>query len=177
MSQSSTSYNWLSKTFHWVMAVGIVGMLAVGIYMVDMDVSPDKFRLYGIHKSVGAVLLLLAAMRVIWNARSPSVPLPGNTPRWQRYAARSSHIALYALMLCMPLSGWAMSSAYGFPVSVFGWFTLPDIAAANKELAAILKRCHEAGMIAFLVLLPVHAGAVLLHHFYYKDAVLKRMLP
>ena len=173
---SPSSYGWVAKSLHWFMAVMILGMLAVGLYMSDMELSPQKLQLYGWHKSVGSVLLGLFFVRITWKLLNPSVAaLPA--PAWQRIAAKATHSAFYALMLAMPLSGWLMSSAYGFPVSVFGLFTLPDLVSPDKEWAEVFYEAHELGMLALFALIALHVLAALKHHLFDKDATLKRMLP
>lgn len=145
--------------------------------MSDMPNTPDKFRLYGLHKAVGIITLALIIFRMIWKFINTSPALPDSLDAWQKLAAKSSHAVLYILMLAMPLSGWAMSSAAGFPVSIFGWFTMPNIVAPDKELLGFFREAHE--IIAYLIILVTltHVTAALLHHFYYKDNVLTRMLP
>jgi cytochrome b561 len=172
-----THYGWVAKAFHWCMALMILGLLGVGLYMSDMEVSPFKFQLYWWHKSLGITVLMLVVGRVLWRITNPSITEIETMPRWQRLAAKAVHVALYALMFSMPLSGWLMSSAYGFSVSFFGLFTMPDLIAPDKELAHFFNELHELGMIAFFACIGLHTAAALKHHVVDKDATLRRMLP
>lgn len=177
LKNSSERYGAIARIFHWVMALAIFGMLAVGFIMTDLPMNPDKFRVYGIHKSVGALILIAALLRLLWRLINLVPPLPAHMPLWERLGAHGSHIALYILLFIMPLSGWLMSSAAGFPVSVFGWFTLPNLIAPDKALQELLVEVHELLAFAIIGLVTLHAAAALKHHFIDKDNVLRRMLP
>ena len=177
LKNSAEHYGLIAKTFHWVMALAVVVMLAVGLYMEDLPPSPDKFRIYGIHKSIGALILIAAFLRLGWRFLNVAPPLPDSLPRWQKLAAHGMHAALYLLLLLMPLSGWLMSSAAGFPVSVFGWFTLPSLVSPDKKLFDALVKTH--GLLANVLMAAgaAHILAALKHHFIDKDNILRRMLP
>lgn len=170
------AYGLIAKLFHWVMALTILGLLVVGFIMSDMETSPDKFKLYGIHKAIGALVLGAALLRILWRFVN-IVPKSPEMPRWQKIAAHAAHYGLYVLMVAMPLSGWLMSSAAGFPVSVFGWFTLPDLIAPDKAMRELMGEVHETLAIAIIALVSLHALAALKHHFINKDNTLRRMLP
>ena len=171
---SSVKYPKLSRLLHWVMAAAIIFMLAVGLYMTRQEYSPFIISLYGVHKSIGFLILVAAALRLSWRWKS-ALPPEAPAPKWQQRTARYTHYALYVLMFLMPLSGWAMSSALGFPVSVFGWFVLPDIAPAGKELGHLLEEIHEYSAYTLIALSSLHILAALYHHFVKKDDLLRRM--
>lgn len=170
------NYGFIAKSFHWVMALLIIGMLFVGFYMETLE-GPDKFRLIGLHKSTGALLLGLVALRLLWRWTNKTPALPGNINGLMRFGAHASHFALYGLMFAMPLIGWAMSSAAGFPVSVYGWFTLPPLIEKSAEMVTLMKTLHYYGAIAFIALISLHFLAALYHQFIREDGVLRRMLP
>lgn len=170
-------YGAIAKLFHWLIGLGIIGMLCVGLYMVGMPMSPDKFKVYGLHKAIGATILFLVVLRVLWRFSNPVPLLPSDMPRWQAWGAHLSHLALYGLMFAIPLTGWAMSSAAGFPVSVFGLFTLPNLVAPDNELREFFGEAHEWLAYGLIAVLLAHVGAALEHHFIRKDTILRRMLP
>lgn len=174
---SRTRYGAIAKSFHWAVAVLIALMLIIGFTMGDMENGPDKFRLYGLHKSLGITVLALAALRLMWRFFDKPPPLPDSMPRNQKMAAGLAHWGLYALLFAMPLSGWLLSSAAGFTVSLFGLFTLPDLVSANKMLREFMEETHETVATLIIALVCVHAAAALWHHFYHRDTVLRRMLP
>jgi cytochrome b561 len=161
---------------HWLLALGIVGSFGVGIYMVDLPLSPDKLKLYNWHKWAGVTILVLSALRLLWRlAHRPPADPP--MPAWQRRAAHATHVLLYVLFFAVPLVGWAFSSAAGFPVVWFGVLPLPDFVPVDKALAAAIKPWHErlAWLMALLVLL--HLAAALKHQFIDRDGLIGRMWP
>lgn len=162
---------------HWLVGLGMIGTLAVGLYMVDMPFSPGKLQIYSWHKWAGMTLLVLSIIRLAWRLSHPAPELPESMGPLSRLAAHAGHWVLYFLMIAIPLSGWLMSSAQGFPVVWFGVLPLPDLVAKNAELGAILKNVHVILNYTLIVVLIGHIGAALQHHFIKKDTVLIRMLP
>lgn len=170
-------YGVVAKTFHWTVAVLVLGMLALGLYMAGLDLSPFKFKLYFWHKSVGATILILMTLRLFWkllNVKPAALP---THETWERALAKLIHILLYVCLFAMPLSGWVMSSAKGIAISVYGWFTLPAIVAENKELARLAVDVHEITAWVLIGCIVLHLSGALKHHFIDKDSTLRRMFP
>jgi len=92
-------------------------------------------------------------------------------------AAYLVHLLFYALMFALPLTGWVMSSAGGYPVLFFGWFDLPDVTGLDEWLFHASIAVHRWLAYGLAALLAVHAGAALHHHFVLRDVTLRRMLP
>lgn len=177
LKNTASSYGSVSKLLHWGMAIIIIGLLIVGMIMVDMPTSPDRFKIYGFHKAFGILVLVLVGLRLAWKYYNVFPVLPESMTAWEKYLARAGHATLYFLMFAMPLSGWAMSSAAGLPVSFFGLFILPDLVAPNQKLKADMMDMHGVLAWCLVGMILLHAAAALLHHFYYKNNVLLRMLP
>lgn len=177
IKNTKDNYGIIAISFHWIIAVLIISMIILGIYMSKMDNSPDKFKLYGLHKSFGALILGLVIFRLIWRLTNITPELPLNMKSWEKIAAKLGHFALYFFMFAIPLSGWLMSSAAGFPVSFFGLFTLPDLVQPNNELRKFFGEAHEIMAFALIAVVSVHFLAALQHHFFKKDNILTRMLP
>ncbi|MDV7339553.1 cytochrome b [Terasakiella sp. A23] len=179
MSMRNTyhSFGTIAKGFHWIMVLGFIALYVIGFYMTGLPLGPEMFEQIAIHKSIGILVLGLAVLRLIWRFINPTPDLPKDMPVHERLGAHFSHIALYAVMLIMPISGWAMSSAANFPVSVFGWFTLPALIEPSKAALENLKTFHGIMAWAILGLIALHVAAALKHHFINKDDVLTRMLP
>ncbi|WP_312936732.1 cytochrome b [Pseudomonas sp.] len=175
MSPSSTrptTFHPLARLLHWLMALMIVAMLFIGVSMVS-DLSLRHPLLVELHKATGLALLALVIVRIGVRLSLPHPPLPGDLPRLQRVAAGASHLVLYALMLAMPLLGWAMLSAGGYPRPL----GLPAIAPHDLQLYAALRLAHGwAGYALFAVVL-VHLGAALMHALVRRDGVLTSMWP
>ena len=174
---NTTRYTGVAIALHWLMALMILSSIAMGLYMVELDLSPQKLKLYSWHKWAGVTIFLLACIRVLWRLGHPVPPLPANLPRWQHGVAHATHLAIYLLLFAIPLSGWLMSSAFGFQVVYLGLLPIPDLLAKNKELAEQLKELHEVLNITLWILLFLHVVGALKHHVIDRDSVLHRMLP
>lgn len=171
----NTRYTFTAKALHWLMALGLTGAFALGFYMADLPLSPAKLQLYSWHKWAGVTLLALVLLRLLWRITHTPPALPAGMPGWQIKASDASHIALYALMLAAPVSGWLMSSAEGFTVVWFGVLALPDLVPKDKALADTLKSLHSVLNYSMLALVCLHVAAALKHQFVDKDGVLGRM--
>lgn len=173
----SPRYTRTAIFLHWSVGLGMIGTFAAGFYMVDLPLSPSKLQLYSWHKWAGMSLLTLTVVRLVWRMSHPAPELPSSMGPSARLAAHAGHCVLYALMLAIPLSGWLMSSAQGFPVVWFGVLTLPDLVPKDAELGAALKQAHVFLNYTLVAALIGHVGAALHHHFIRKDTILTRMLP
>lgn len=172
-----TPYNRTAIALHWLVALGLLSTFALGFYMHDLPLSPNKLKYFSWHKWAGISLLLLIVLRLAWRIVHPAPPLPASMGRLSRLAAHIGHWVLYVLMLAIPVSGWLMSSAQGFSVVWFGVVPLPDLVAKNADVGALLTQVHKYLNYALLAAVIGHVGAALQHHFIKKDAVLARMLP
>lgn len=172
-----TTYTATAKALHWLMAVLLFGLLALGFYMHDLPLSPEKLQLYSWHKWAGVTAFLLVLFRLAWRITHRPPALPESMPKLMQIAAHAGHLLLYALMIAIPLSGWLMSSAKGFQTVWFGVLPIPDLIGKDKALGALLAEVHELLNIGFIVVLIGHIAAALKHHFIDKDDILTRMLP
>ena len=171
----NTTYTPVAKGLHWLMAVLILGLLALGIYMSDLPLSPQKLQLYSWHKWAGVTVFLLVWLRLAWRVTHRPPALPEAMSPLVRLAAHAGHAALYGLMIVIPLSGWLMSSAKGVQTVWFGVLPIPDLIGRDKELGNLLKEAHEALNWLLMLTLGGHLGAALWHHFILKDDTLRRM--
>ena len=177
-------WGWLARLLHWTIGIAIIGLLGLGFYTAEIvtDVF-EQFALVQIHKSWGFVVFVLALVRIVWRFANPTPPLPDTMSGLERLAAHGGHVALYVLMIAMPVSGWLMSSAselqelYGVKNMVFGLFEMPDpFVPGDGELEKLFSSIHSwCGALLALVLVG-HVGAALKHHFVEKDNVLRRMI-
>ena len=180
MSLKNTTDRWggISQLLHWTIAILIVLIGIVGLVMGELPRSPKYFWVYTAHKSMGITVLVLMLLRLAWRlyAGAPA-PVPG-TPKWQAALASTTHWALYALALAIPLSGWLYDSASGLrPFRWFGLVEVPKLVAPDEALAASAHGAHEWLFWLLMALVAGHAGAALYHHFIQRDATLARMLP
>lgn len=174
---TNTSWGTIAKLLHWGIAILILAQIVLGLVAIGWRLSPTKLNLFIWHKSLGILLLTLIAARLAWRFANPTPRLPDHTPGWERIAAHASHALLYICMLALPLTGWIINSAANVPLKVFWLFPLPAITAPDKALADVMKLVHLGLVIALAVILVVHIGAALRHHFVKRTDILVRMLP
>ena len=173
-------YGKFAKILHWVMAIMVITLLIVGSYMADLDkTDPMKREIMGMHKSFGAIFLMLALIRLVWSRINNSPKLPTILAPWEKLLSKTVTGSMYLLMIAIPFSGYAMTNLFGFPVSLFGIIDLPIIFSENREVASLAKEAH--GILAGIIILAIlaHIAGALKHRFI--DApeadVLPRMLP
>lgn len=177
LKNTTTTYGLLAKIFHWVIGLGIIALLGIGIWMEGLDVqeAPYKFEIYGLHKSFGIVILALMIGRFCWRVYSAPVGHHANHKVWEQKLAAIAHTLLYVTAFAMPLTGWAMSSAGGHGVNLFG-LQLPDIVPENKEWGRMFNQWHGYIGYAMIGIIGLHVAGALKHHFIDRDSTLKRML-
>ena len=174
---SGTSYTGVAIALHWLIAFAIIGSFSLGLYMVDLKLSPQKLQFYSWHKWAGVTIFLFVLLRLGWRLLHRPPELPAGMPQWQRSAAEVTHVLLYVLMFAIPLSGWLMSSAKGFQTVWFGVLPLPDLLDKNEGLGDALKQVHMILNFSMAGLVTAHLGAALKHHFLDRDDMLARMIP
>ncbi len=170
-------YTSTAKSLHWLMALMIVGLFALGLYMKELPLSPAKLQLYSWHKWAGVTVFVLLLARVAWRMTHRPPPLPWQMSRLHQQVAHAGHLMLYLLMLAIPVSGWLMSSAKGFPTVWFGVLPLPDLVGKDKALGELLGNLHALLNWTLAAVLVAHVAAALKHHLIDHDDVLTRMLP
>ena len=176
-STQASGYTRTAIALHWLIAVALAGSFALGLYMHELPLSPQKLKLYSWHKWAGVTIFLFVTLRLAWRLGHRPPALPIAMPAWQRQAAAATHVLLYVLMFAVPLSGWLMSSAKGFQTVWFGVLPLPDLLEKNKELGDLLQQIHMLLNFSMAGLVAAHLGAAIKHHFVDRDNVLARMLP
>lgn len=180
LENTTQRYGVMAILLHWLMALVLVALVAMGLYMVSLpDAGFDKKKITLIlyHKQLGMTAFLIAALRLAWRVGNVLPRLVESLPDWQKVAARLVHLCFYAVMFALPVTGWLMSSAAGIPVSFFGWFELPDVIPYSESLFRTFIVIHKWLGYALVGLLLLHAGAALRHHFVLRDETLRKMLP
>lgn len=184
-ARGRSHYSRVAIIFHWTIAVLLIANLLAGLFvlppLLDSDVAADKqlgFTLIQIHKSTGLVILVLALARLGWRLGNPPPPLPVHMTPVERTLARVSHVGFYAVMLVLPLSGWAMVSTGKilFPMRFFGTFVVPPLPLP-REWGRFFHESHEILGWLTAAMLALHVVAALKHHYFDRDDVLARMLP
>lgn len=174
MTNTSRHFSALARMLHWTMAALIVAMLFIGVAMVA-TVSHAHATLIALHRPLGAALLVLALIRVGVRLKNGSPALPDDMPSLQRFAAKASHLLLYGMFIAMPLIGWAMLCAGGYPVTLFGTWHLPAIVPQNVALFALLRALHTWLAFALFATVLAHIAAALFHGLIRRDGVFSSM--
>lgn len=169
-----TGFSPLARLLHWLMAAMILAMLFIGVGMVS-SVSARHAVLIAIHKPLGIAILVLVIVRLVVRFSKRPPALPKDLPIWQRAAAHLSHWLLYALMIAMPLIGWAMLSAGGYPVMLGGGVQLPALMSADPIAFAWLRNAHELLAFVLFATVVLHLAAALFHGLIRRDGVLGSM--
>ena len=163
----------LARLLHWLMAALLLSQLLIGVAMMaSLTLRPP---LIALHRPLGLALLVLVLVRLWVRRRHPPPALPADLPRWQAAAAHASHLLLYALMLALPLLGWALTSAAGHAMLLPGGVPLPAIAPHDPVLYGWLRDAH--GLLAWLLFATVlgHVAAALHHAWIRRDGVFEAM--
>lgn len=174
---SHTNWGVVSIAVHWVVAVAVIGLFAVGLYMVELDYYDSMYRTAPfVHKSIGILLFLLMVFRLLWRlVNTTPTPLESHK-RWEQKAAHWMHNGLYILLFILMISGYLISTADGRGISVFGWFEVPSILSGIDNQEDIAGGVHEILAYILIAFVVVHAVGALKHHFIDKDRTLTRML-
>lgn len=170
-------WGWVARTLHWATALGVIGLVIVGLWMDEMPNSPDKVKVFALHKSTGLTVLALVVLRLLWRLVDKRPPHPASMPGWQRVLSEISHGLLYVMLFTQALSGWLYNSASNFALKWFGLFSVPALSGPDKELKHLAHDIHETGWMILAALMAVHVAAALKHHFIDRDITLARMTP
>lgn len=179
-------YDGTARLLHWLTAALVIALITTGLVMVPLtfDQALLKYELYQWHKSIGLTVAALTLLRLVWRLRHRPAPLPAAMPAWQRATARLVHGAFYALLLALPLSGWAMvsSSPWEIPTVAFGLVDVPHLPAladlprdVKPEVEAWFKALHVTLAILLGFTTLAHLAGALVHRLVDGERLLGRM--
>lgn len=197
MAATAQRYTAVAIVLHWAIAFSILFLFPLGLWMHEQaehgDLSTQVFRAYQLHKSIGLTVLALSLVRLGWRLMNPPPPLPAHMPGWERFVAKATHWAFYALMFAIPLSGWLyVSTGWSIhddaplPVAThfFGLFQVPALFGLNQagvelreDVADVAIEAHELLAYGAVALAVLHLLAALKHHFFDRDEVFAHMVP
>jgi cytochrome b561 len=177
MKQLTGKYHNASIGLHWLMLVLFISVYAtIELRVLFEKGTETREMMKSLHFMLGLAMLGLAWLRLAMRIKHPIPPIQPNPPAAQEVLAKLAHMALYVLMIGMPLAGWLLLSAAGKPIPFFG-MELPALIGKNKELAGQIKEIHELVGTLGYYLIGAHAAAALFHHYVKRDNTLVRMLP
>lgn len=161
---------------HWLVAVTIFGLFALGYYMVDLGYYDPWYRSAPhIHKSVGLLLLLVMVVRLAWRLLNTNpLPLPSHQ-RWEVVLAHATHHLLYLLIFVALVSGYLISTADGSAIKIFDWFEVPSVTGQIKGMEEVAGTIHYWITWSLVVLAVLHGLAAIKHHVIDRDETLRRM--
>lgn len=176
LRNNSDRYGLVAIIFHWLSALIIIGLFALGFWMVDLNYYSEWYRLGPhYHKSIGLLLALATIARLIWKLNNTS-PKPLSQSKIENSLASLAHVILYIGLIIIMVSGYFISTADGRGIDVFNWFTLPSLGELFDNQEDIAGDIHKYGAYALIILAVFHMLAALKHHYISKDNTLKRML-
>lgn len=176
LRNSSTSFGWIHIAIHWLSAVAVFGLFAVGWWMVELDYYSEWYRTAPeLHKSVGLTLLALTLFRIYWKLSNPK-PVELAEKELEKQAGKTAHFILYALLLVIMISGYLISTADGRGIEWFGLFTVPSLGEFINNQEDFAGAIHKWAAYIIMGLVLVHALAAIKHHFIEKNDTLKRMI-
>lgn len=172
---SNSQYGLITKILHWLLCILIIVQATGGLLFDEMS-KALRSTIMPYHKSLGLLILLIVVLMILLRLFTPKPAWPVSMPKWERFAAKAGHAVLYLCLLIMPLSGWLMSTAAGWPPYFFGLGPIPMPGIPlDKALAGIASNVHSVVIWVLIVIAAIHIIAALRHHFFEKDNVLKNM--
>lgn len=175
LKNTHSSYGTVQVYLHWLSALAVFGLFALGFWMVDLNYYSSWYKTAPhIHKSIGLLLLFATLFRIVWKLSQPKVEALSNN-KLEALAGHVAHIALYALLLVVMTSGYLISTADGRGIDIFNWVTIPSLGELFADQEDIAGIVHEYAAYTIIALALLHALAALKHHFINKDQTLTRM--
>jgi cytochrome b561 len=169
-----TGYGIVTRLLHWLMAVGIIGVFALGYWMVTLSYDhPNYNSAPDLHRSVGIILGLVLVFRFVWRLFNVH-PDDSELSRFERIGAKAAHWGFYTLLAAITVSGYLITTSDGRPVDVFGLFSIPS-AVVEKNLSDTAGYIHWILAYIVIALAVLHSAAALKHHFVDRSSILKRM--
>lgn len=177
MNNTKQHYGWFAISLHWLAAISVLGLFALGFWMVELGYYDEWYKpAPALHKSVGICLFLLMLIRVAWRIKQIQ-PEPLSTHRpLEVKAGHWMHLILYILLFSIMLSGYLISTADGRAIEVFDLVSVPALGSLIENQEDIAGAFHKYAAYTLIILVFMHAAAALKHHFIDKDYTLKRML-
>ncbi|MCE3288128.1 MAG: cytochrome [Caulobacter sp.] len=181
-------YSAVAMTFHWAIAALIIANVALAWTADEMPRSMAA-GLMAWHKTFGITVLILSIGRLAWRLTHRPPVLNPHLKAWERWLAHTVHWGFYVLMIGLPLTGWALSSASPlikvYPIDMYGLFHWPAIGPLANLPPDQMKAAHETweeihhllAKVMIYGLIPLHILGALKHQFLDKDNELGRMIP
>ncbi len=177
MNNSKQHYGWLAISLHWLTAICVIGLFALGFWMVDLGYYDQWYKpAPALHKSIGICLFIVMLARIAWRLKQVQPePLSTHTALEVK-AGHMMHLTLYIMLIAIMLSGYLISTADGRAIEVFELFSVPALGSLIENQEDLAGGFHKYAAYTLIALVVMHAAAALKHHIIDKDNTLKRML-
>ena len=173
----SDHYGLVSMGFHWAIALAMLGLVALGAWMVGLTYyDPWYNRSLALHKAFGVLLLVLAAAKFGWRVADRPPGFGPEVKAWERAGAGAMHWLLNAGIVLLPVTGYLISTSEGAGVDIFGLFDVPALFEISEGIRDLAVEVHFYLSYGVLALVAVHAGAAFKHHLLDRGSTLRRML-
>lgn len=170
------TYSLLQKILHWSIALGLIGLFALGLWMVELTYYDPWYRKGpDLHRSIGVIVVALMLFRIVWNIKNPVKTLASHS-KLEKITAKATQGLMYLAVIFLGVSGYMITTATGQPVEVFNLISIPAINFGIEYQEEIAGKVHEFLAWSLVVLVVLHVVGALKHHFIDKDETLKRML-
>ena len=177
IGNTTHTYGLLTKLLHWSTALLIIGLLALGYYMVGLTYYDRWYHdALQAHKAFGMLVFVLGVITLVWRWVSPSPPLHATLKAWQRGAASLVHHTLFVLVFAIPLSGLLVSTSEGKAVEFFDYFEVPAVLVVGADWRDLAIKIHFYCAYGCAALVALHAAAAVKHQLFDRDGTLARML-
>lgn len=174
---SAQGWGWTSIVIHWISALVLIALFALGLWMVDLTYYDEWYRTAPyIHKSMGVLLLGLTLVRLVWYYSNQRPKLLESYSDIEKTAAKWAHGLMYLFMFLVMISGYFISTADGRSIDIFGWFEIPAVVLMIENQEDLAGDIHFVLSVLLISIVVVHAAAAMKHHWVDKDPTLKRML-
>ncbi len=169
------NYNLLARVMHWISALAIIGLFAVGLWMVELSYYSEWYRTAPhYHRSIGILLAIVTVARIVWKHITASPKAEGKA--YEVAAAKVAHAVMYILLITIFITGYLISTSDGRGIEVFNWFTVPGAGELFPNQSDLAGEIHFYSAWAVILIAGLHALAALKHHFIDKDNTLRKML-
>ena len=176
IKDSAHNYGIVSILLHWLSAVILIFLFALGIYMTGLSYYDEWYHKGpALHISLGILLFFATLLRLFWR-KTNTTPQDLSPGKAANLAAKLIKIFLYILIFIVPITGYLITTAEGQAADVFGWFGVPASIELEANRVDLAGEIHEYAAWLIIIIATLHAGAALLHHFVFKDKTLKRMI-
>jgi cytochrome b561 len=169
-------YGLISIMFHWVSALSVLFLFGLGVYLTSYGYySPNYLPYAHLHYALGVIVFAFIVLRLVWRLSSKT-PQSLSKSLVAKVMIKLIKFSLYILMFVVIISGYLVCTSEGQSVSIFGLLETPALASLDTQGVNLAGLTHKYVAWGLFILVVLHAGAAMVHHFVVRDSTLVRML-